>query len=396
MRRLIFNYGKAVILFIVLLSLLGFYKAEAQETIRKIDLTGNLSNTRNLLLSEIASEITYVKLETNVDCHISKMASYFVGNKYIGIHDRDLDCFYLFDTNGKFLRKIGSKGKGPCEYASIVSFGIDENEEFVYLYTWDNYIKKYSVSGEFANSLKLDFIQSKITYIDNEEFLLTFPYPSSLRFNNYTFGILNFEGKILQRLLYRDISGANPQQTLMHPYIYSYLDTLCFWEKYCDTIYSVTKDKKLVPRWVLDEPKKANSIAKQMDVAIKANYEAGDFYTYGFVETPKMFFINAIYNNFILGMIYEKDSHLLTRLPTSAYGNGYINDIDGGVYFFPSLYKNNRLYKFLELDRFIQLRTQGHLPDISAKDQKGKEILENLIKRHELNDNPVLMIVSLK
>jgi hypothetical protein len=217
MRRLIFNYRKVVILLIVLLFLLSFNKAETQETIRKIDLTGNLNNTRNLLLSEIASEITYVKLETNGDCHISKMASYFVGNKYIGIHDRDLDCLYLFDSNGKFLRKIGIKGPGPGEYASIASFSMDENE-----------------------------------------------------------------------------------------------------------------------------------------------------------------------------------SHLLTRLPTSAYGNGYINDIDGGVCFFPGLYKNNKLYKFLESDRVIQLRTQGHLPYLNAKDQKSKEIFENLIKELDLNDNPVLMIVSLK
>jgi hypothetical protein len=396
MNRNVINLRKNVVALILILSFLSCNQHESKQSIRKIDFNGNLNRTKELILSDIATDITYIKLESNINCYISDIKGYFIGNNYIGIQDKQLDRLLLFDINGKFIRRIGTKGKGPNEYVSIVSFDIDKNEEFVYIYTWDNYIKKYSISGELVNLLKLNFIQSKITYIDNGEFLLTFPYPASLRFNNYTFGIMNFEGKILKRMLYRNISGANPQQTLEHPYVYEYLDTLCFWEKYCDTIYSVTKDKNLVPRWVLDEPKEANSLATQKNVELKADYRNGDFYIYGFLETPKVFYINAILNNYIHKMIYEKESHLLTKLPNSASGSGYINDIDGGEYFFPDKYKNHKLYKFFELDRFIQLRRSGNLPIINAKSQTSKKKLDNLIEEHDANDNPILMIVSLK
>jgi hypothetical protein len=389
-------HRKVTIIVIVMLFILGCNKPEANYEIRSIDLTQNLNNNKELTLSDIATDINYIKLESNKDCYISDIKSYFIGNHYIVIQDKLLDGLYIFDINGKFLRKIGIKGKGPAECVGITAFNIDENEEFVYISTFDYFLKKYSLKGEFVRSSRLYLPQNFIKYIDNEEFVLAFPYPQSVQLENFSFRVVSFEGKILKRLLYRDISGANPRQTMMHPYIYDYLDTVCFWEKYCDTIYSVTKDKKLVPRWVLNDPKKAYSLAKQTNVEISPSFREGDLYISGFLETPNLFFLKAWYKNKEHHMVYEKGNKLLTRLPISAFGPGYINDIDGGGYFFPSTYTNNKLYEFFELDRFIQLRNEGKLPKVNVKNLKRKEILDKLIQEHNLNDNPVLMIVSLK
>jgi hypothetical protein len=39
----------------------------------------------------------------------------------------------VFDRNGKFIRKIGSIGRGPGEYVHYFNFTVDENSESVYV-----------------------------------------------------------------------------------------------------------------------------------------------------------------------------------------------------------------------------------------------------------------------
>jgi hypothetical protein len=60
------------------------------------------------------------------------------------------DLLYQFNTDGKYIRKIGSKGRGPTEYGYILDVSVDENSEKIYI--CDNLGQKiniYGLSGEY-------------------------------------------------------------------------------------------------------------------------------------------------------------------------------------------------------------------------------------------------------
>lgn len=82
-----------------------------------------------------------------------------------------LDCMqakvlYMFDSEGKFIRRFGEKGGGPGEYADLADFTIDPGNGIVYLL--DNQrqrINAYDVeSGDFIRGIDLDRGEGVLSY----------------------------------------------------------------------------------------------------------------------------------------------------------------------------------------------------------------------------------------
>lgn len=75
--------------------------------------------------------------------------------------DRHKNQVLLFDRKGKFIHKIGKKGQGPGEYASLTDIAVDEEENRIYLgghklicYDFEgNYMKQVSIPGSLAYML---------------------------------------------------------------------------------------------------------------------------------------------------------------------------------------------------------------------------------------------------
>ena len=365
-------------------------------TIRTIDLTGDLNRTENLYLSAIASKIDYIKLESGPASYISQIDQIKIGKKFIIIKDNMQDLLFLFDINGKFIRRISNKGNGPLEYNKIHCIDFDEEEKFIYITTYNGYIKKFSIEGEFVKSLKLQFIPGIVDYWNKENFALIFPYPSNLRFDNFTFGKMKFDGQISQKFLKRNLKILTETVPQAHPTDYFYYDTLCFWEKYCDTIYGVTKDNKLIPRWYLKDRQTSKSETENIQKVLALNPKNGDLYVYGFIESPTQFFIKAVYGGKRHYMIYNKESSQCYKLPITQYEPGYINDLDGGFPFFPNGFYDGKLYQVIETSTLKQLKSEGYLSKIPIKDLNSAKVLENLLLKIDINDNPMITIVTLK
>lgn len=71
---------------------------------------------RDLMLSEIVEDIEYVKLETRPECFIGRPTGYAISEHYVVVYDNTTKRVLLFTKEGKYLRDIGSQGKGPKEY----------------------------------------------------------------------------------------------------------------------------------------------------------------------------------------------------------------------------------------------------------------------------------------
>ncbi len=117
-----------------------------------IDL--EFKEVHDLQLSEILSEIECVPLETNDSCYIGniKQILYYQERFYVLDFPTGKSVF-MFDKNGRYIKKINSVGQGPGEY--VLPYNIAINEEENVLYVRDVAQNKMLV----YDALNLDFLR---------------------------------------------------------------------------------------------------------------------------------------------------------------------------------------------------------------------------------------------
>ena len=100
-------------------------------------------------------DVEYIPLETN-DEFVNQGCVQAVGEKYILVKNyRNDGDIFVYDRNGKAIRKINRKGQGGEEYTSCRSVTLDEenNEMFINDF-WTRKIKVYDLEGNFKRSIK--------------------------------------------------------------------------------------------------------------------------------------------------------------------------------------------------------------------------------------------------
>jgi len=103
-----------------------------------------------LNVSEFADTVMYIPLETNSKLFLKRIKQIQITDKYIFINDRDQ--LLIFSKEGKFIRQIGKKGKGPGEHLLI--FGFVVVQDTVYISSSGNRsLLKYNVNGNFLEGL---------------------------------------------------------------------------------------------------------------------------------------------------------------------------------------------------------------------------------------------------
>lgn len=100
---------------------------------KNIAFAEGVNNKQEIKLSEIASEVKYIPLETTAESLLDKdnLDVTFAGD-YLFVCD--WVNLYQFTPEGKFIRKIAKQGEGPGEYAkSIMAVAYDETEKLIFI-----------------------------------------------------------------------------------------------------------------------------------------------------------------------------------------------------------------------------------------------------------------------
>lgn len=120
-----------------------------------VDVTkSNYSPKKELVLQDFM-DVEYIPLETN-DEFINQGYVNAIGEKYIIVTNyREDGDIFVYDRNGKAIRKINRKGQGGEEYISCLKIILDEeNEELFVNDFWARKIKVYDLEGNFKRSFK--------------------------------------------------------------------------------------------------------------------------------------------------------------------------------------------------------------------------------------------------
>ena len=117
-------------------------------------------------LSSLFKNVRAVILETNKDCLIGRVSGLQVFDGYIYVFDSSkAKSLFVFDLEGRFIRKIGSLGRGPGEYIEIHDFTLDTENRIIFLCDALNYIKKYQLDGTYLHTITIQAPNSKAGFI---------------------------------------------------------------------------------------------------------------------------------------------------------------------------------------------------------------------------------------
>lgn len=129
-------------------------KGSNDDAIKVIDIENSLSEiVPSLPLSDAASTVEIIPLETNSNSFIANMKDVAVTERDIFVSDYKDQRLLRFSREGKFLNKIGTIGQGPEEYIQMWQFLIDEEKKEVYIVTILKGINVYEYNGTFKRKV---------------------------------------------------------------------------------------------------------------------------------------------------------------------------------------------------------------------------------------------------
>ena len=117
-----------------------------EETFKEIDLANNLKDCgKPLLLSDIVKDVEYVKLETQDNILVGDIKQLKRTEKFVFIYSRNQNHVMMFDTSGRFIRKIGRVGQGPGEVTNINFFTVSDSLVFIYPFSRNGSLTVYDM-----------------------------------------------------------------------------------------------------------------------------------------------------------------------------------------------------------------------------------------------------------
>ena len=136
-------------IYVLFFSLFTFSCNSPDDNLYKIDPRTFVEN--KIILSEIANDIKYIPLDNSFPIGITYTLR--ITKEYVYLSIKDVGIVQ-FDRYGKFVRKIGSRGKGPGEFRYGMNFTVDDLTENVYVLD-PGIVKVYSPSGIFLRDILL-------------------------------------------------------------------------------------------------------------------------------------------------------------------------------------------------------------------------------------------------
>lgn len=219
--------------------------------VTNIPLVKNLSYKESKV-SEYASAIKYVPLETKRECLLNEELQIIAASQFIFVHDFLADKVYRFDANsGKFLNTIGKKGQGPGEYQKLFGIYVDDARKKCYL--MDSYANKiyiYDYDGKYASVCSGPYAPNRMIKIDNNFLLNNLQYTQT---KNELF-LIDQNGKVLKKAR---LPEKKYGMLLWPPYFYSHNGQIYYKNHVSDNIYRIDKSLNKIPTYFIDCGKKA-------------------------------------------------------------------------------------------------------------------------------------------
>ena len=336
-------------------------------------------------VSEYASSIEYIPLETTEDCLIGDDFSLIVASKDIFVHSFKNQKIYRFDRNGKYLNMIGKKGQGPGEYICPYSIYVDEaSRECFSLDTFSESIYVYEYDGTFKRKIHLPISPGRMMKMGDNYVIAQY----LLDVSTCEMVSVTPEGKLLKKYTRND--GKKVGFAMFMPFFFTFNDVVYYKNHLTEYIYSIDdKLKRKKAYWIDLGKKQINSEEDQYD--LKKGHMTKNKITITTISTHKDLMFIPYAEKKCFFAVYNTTSKRIFS-PGLDGKAGFIDDLTQGPLvtapysFFPitSLQKN-------------QLVDYIKMSDLDIDDYSDGEF-KQFLKKHKVDEfsNPIVRIVNLK
>jgi hypothetical protein len=355
-----------------------------------------LPRITNIKLSDLNFvDIEYIPLESNEHCMIPMINDIIVGDSYFLTHF--FSKIYKFQTNGSFITKIGTEGRGPNEFTIVHDVDIDKKNHYIYLVSgWQKKFYIYSEGGEFIRTFQCPHRTTDFRV--TEDGILCYNINSFADVET-SYNLIDIDGRIIKNFPNKYLWHLVQRDTYVFEFeniFYRFNNRLFKKEVYSDTVY-VFENIDFKPHLVIELGKRlittkarSNSSPEQiMDnfIAPINLFEFGDFIYYEFIVSlnnhrEQLSFIGSKKNDFQVLVDPEKD---------------IINDLDGGPNIWPKAIKDdNTVISWIDAINIKNHVSSEAFKNSTPKYPEKKKELEKIANNLKETDNPVLMMVRLK
>ena len=382
------------------------FSADVDNCLHRIDLASNYHIcNEEMLLSDVVSDVEYIKLQTTDASLIGSITKveYVNGNLFI----QSKSLIYMFDKEGRFIRRIGGIGGGPEEY--VKSFDFTADDSLVYVNS-RNKICKYRISdGSFAGGYMLlpphednfqIFSLSNSNIVNVKGFaMIQNSQIGFVRSNNGDSIVCKYPN--FYPLNIEDLKKAKAISEL--PITWPYKDIVNIHVLNNDTVFSV-RDSVFYPRFVIDLGKykmpsniwydrKERFIQEPNYIILRTGVETSNYLYMLFHNND---FTNT---NYSYCFRYSKSTGEIKVWKNfrEKYQIGFKNDVDGGTGVRVNFQiKGNYLWNEISPTTVDEYLTPEHFKNASATMPEKKAKLQRLSQTMQPDDNPIIALYKLK
>ena len=390
-----------------------------------LDFDEALANVEDVKLSEFATSVRYIPLETNVesfvggpsvsDFYVKDGAGFFFRATFqekIGVR--------FFSPDGEFIRPIGVKGraKGEFMFNTVVVPSSDRDEIAI---GGPQGLVVYTLGNEYVKNISFDLLSKYNPFVVGYSYIGNGKYDAvaGLRMNvkdgeeNLVVPVFGEDGNI-ERVFPVMVEGTHEYKMGNGPDAGVVMKMVSlglrhnFGGKSCylragieneDTLYMFGEDYKLIPFMVFDYGRYTSA----REQGVYPNYlmvgntsfghgkirQINDSYLFP-ISVPAIDFPDwkeSTNDLCVSAVLYTPHKYQVRTLSYDGRTGmtGFVNDIDGGIPFYPDVIEGNKMYQLIDAISFIDLAAMSNSPKMKAVAKKlGEE------------SNPVIIEVTLK
>lgn len=337
---------------------------------------------KEIMLNELASDIRYVPLEATDDC---LMNNEFYIMQYTG-EDIITSGIFHFDKNGKFLNKIGSKGQGPEEYLQgLFAFG-DWKNKLLYVQNWTT-LTCYGFDGTFVRSVPTPQLNMGAAGLFDENHIL---YSNDIYYADKANPIQLYmvdsqNGKTVSK--WRGHLEENKKYGMIltsRDFMYNYDNSLFYKPALENVIFKILSPKKRQLVYKFDcSGKDIDVSADEVDPKKRFQFLS----VYWAKETAQYLFVNYGMKNISRLGIYDKEKKTFTNVTIK-------DNLAGGYDIHPAWTSDdNHLLMIYYAGGLLQDKEKRYSTGLLPERKKE---LDELLKNIKEDDNPVVILVTLK
>lgn len=363
-----------------------------------IDLEGNMKNIKPVLLSSIGKKIEYIPLETTANSLVGSLngvglslAKIIFSDSLIFISDGEK--LLQFERSGKFIKQIGTVGRGPGQYLEPINFCIDEKKRKIYIINGRS-VMEFDFNGQYKRSSQYEWSSVLFMPLDTANFIFYLSsFPDQTNNTAYSWYITDLQCKPVTKLVNfhkRVNRGARIGWTPLYTFNKSAhfmefcADTLFFLKNGSPEPYSlfnlgnIKMDPDPVP--TSDPREDYNRLNQKLWPRFINESDRCMFLTlwWGFSDSARY-------------CVYNKQTLQTTFLKNKSFSN----DLDGGPSFWPKyIYNDSILVDFIYADKLLKFINEKQSVRSKEKESGKSDRLELLGKQLTETSNPVLIILK--